>query len=73
MARWTDEYVDRLIGRLLRGGVLLSAAVVLAGGCLYLARHGGETLDRQTFHGEPAEFMSAAGIVHEATTGMPAA
>jgi uncharacterized membrane protein len=69
MARWTDEYVDGLIGQLLRAGVLLSALVVLGGGCLYLVRHGGEKPDQRTYHGEPAEFRHALGIVRAATAG----
>src|SRR5579872_3684527 len=35
---WTDERVEIAIGRLLQSGVLLAAAVVLAGAVLYLAR-----------------------------------
>jgi uncharacterized membrane protein len=69
VVRWTDEYVDRLIGHLLRGGVLLSAVVVLFGGGLYLTRHGGETSDRRTFYGEPAEFRHFVGIIQAATDG----
>ena len=55
---------SRLLGNLLRVGVLLAAAVVLAGGVLYLARHGGEGVERlHVFHGEPADLRSPFGIV----------
>jgi uncharacterized membrane protein len=69
MDRWTDERVDRLIGHLLRAGVLISAAVVIAGGCVYLARHGQEPPDRRTFHGEPAELSHPLSIVRAALAG----
>ena len=61
-----DEQVEQALGNLLRTGVVLAALVVLAGGVLYLARHGGEPADRRTFQGEPAELRSPAGIVSEA-------
>lgn len=38
-----DEEMDLLIGRILRWGVSLSAAVVLAGGIWYLLEHGEST------------------------------
>jgi uncharacterized membrane protein len=69
VGRWTDEYVDRLIGRLLRAGVLTSAMVVFAGGYLYLTRHGGETADRRTFHSEPDVLRYPAAIVRSALNG----
>ncbi len=37
----TDRELDLIIARILRGGVLLSAAIVLAGGVWYLAESGG--------------------------------
>jgi uncharacterized membrane protein len=69
MDRWTDERVDRMIGILLRTGVLIAAGVVLVGGCLYLAHHGGTIPDRRTFHGEPAELTHPASIVRLALAG----
>lgn len=59
---WTDERVDRLVGRLLQIGVSTAAAVVVAGGLLYLIRHGGELADHRQFQGEPAELRSLWGI-----------
>jgi uncharacterized membrane protein len=69
MTRWTDEQVDRMIGQLLRAGVLVSAAVLLVGGTIYLMRHAGETADRKTFRGEPTELSRPAGIVRAALSG----
>jgi uncharacterized membrane protein len=38
----TDRKLDLIIASILRGGVILSAAIVLAGGIWYLADSGGE-------------------------------
>ncbi len=63
MPRWTDERVDRIMGNLLRSGVLLASALVTAGAALYLARHGGDRPDYGVFRGEPAELRGIGGIV----------
>ena len=67
--RWTDEQVDRVMGRLLQLGVILSALVVLGGGILYLVRHGEERVDLHNFHAEPPEFRAPHGAVQEALSG----
>jgi uncharacterized membrane protein len=48
-----DQDLERIIGQLLRFGVLLSSLVVLAGGIVYLIRHGHEQPAFGTFNGEP--------------------
>jgi uncharacterized membrane protein len=66
---WGDVQVEQLLGNLLRAGVLLAAAVVLLGGVVYLARHGGERRpDLRKFRedAQPAELRSPTGIVGEA-------
>lgn len=60
---WNDERLERIIGVLLRTGVVLSAALVVAGGIIYLARHGGEPPHYRTFAGEPSDLRTIAGIV----------
>ena len=55
-----------ILGNLLRYGVLLSAAVVLAGACVYLARHAHEPADYRVFRGEPSEFRTIPGVLHSA-------
>jgi uncharacterized membrane protein len=60
---WGDEQMDQLIGNLLRAGVALAAAVVLAGGVLYLVRHGAAHPDYRVFHNQPALLRSPARIV----------
>ena len=57
---------EQWLGNLLRAGVLLAASVVLLGGVLYLARHGGEQADRKSFRGEPAGLRNPSGIVKNA-------
>jgi uncharacterized membrane protein len=67
--RWTDEQVDRVMGRLLQVGVILSALVVLGGGVLYLVRHGEERVDLHEFRREPAELRTPHGVVQDALSG----
>lgn len=66
MAFWTDQKTENVIGNLLRAGVALAAVVVLAGGVLYLIRHGGSPADYRVFHGEPTDLRQVSGIVHDA-------
>ena len=64
-----DERVENLLGNLLRIGVGIAAFVVLVGAILYLAQHGTDAPDGQTFHGEPAHLRSPRGIVANAFSG----
>jgi uncharacterized membrane protein len=64
-----DVRVQQAVGNLLRAGVLLAALVVLAGGVLFLLRHGGEVPDYRVFHGEPVDLRGFAGIVRDAFSG----
>ena len=59
----SEERFEQFLGNLLRAGVLLAATVVLAGGILYLVRHGGERADKRVFLGEPAELRNPTEIV----------
>ena len=63
---WNDQRIELMIGNLLRAGVLLSAAVVILGGIIYLARHGHATADYRTFQGELSPLRSLTGIFHGA-------
>ena len=60
---WTDEAVEQVVGNLLRAGVLLAAAVVLAGGLWYLIEHGHESPNYQQFAPEqkPGELRTLSG------------
>jgi uncharacterized membrane protein len=61
--------MEQTIGVLLRGGVILAAAIVAAGGLLYVVRHGSEPPGHHVFEGEPASLRSVGGIVSEALNG----
>ena len=64
--QWTDQYVEELIGNLLRVGVTLAAAVVLFGGSIYLVRHGRAAPQYHIFMGEPTDLRTVSGIVRDA-------
>jgi uncharacterized membrane protein len=68
MRAWTDERVERVIGTLLRWGVILAAAVVLAGGVMYLVRYGSTIPDYRVFRGEPSDLRNVSGIVTDAVS-----
>ncbi len=59
----TDQRMEKIIGILLRVGVMIAAAVVLAGGVGYLIQHAHEQPDDHTFHAEPEKFRTLPGIV----------
>ena len=60
---WNDQRVEEIISYLLRAGVLLSALLVLAGGVVFLVRHGAEVPDYKTFRGEPEELRTVRGLL----------
>ena len=62
MARWTDERIERIVGTLLRVGVVLAGTVVLIGGAWYLLHNGGTEPEYRVFRGEPSELRSVAGV-----------
>jgi uncharacterized membrane protein len=62
---WTDQQVEAIVSNLLRAGVILAAAVVLAGGVSYLIRHGTTAPDYRVFHGEPADLRRVPGIIND--------
>ena len=62
---WTPKRFEALIGQLLRIGVSLSAAVVLAGEVRYLVEYRGATAERlRVFTGEPDTLRHISGIIH---------
>jgi uncharacterized membrane protein len=58
-----------VLGNLLRWGVLVSAAVVVAGACVYLFRHAHEPADYRVFRGEPSEFRTIPGVIRSVLSG----
>lgn len=66
---WGDHRMEVVLGNLLRAGVMLAAAVVLSGACLYLARHAHEPADYHVFRGEPADFRTISGVIQSVRNG----
>ena len=61
--QWSDEQMDRTIAALLRAGVIIAAAVVAAGGIVYLSQYGGLKPHYRVFRGEPGALRSVKGIL----------
>jgi uncharacterized membrane protein len=55
--------MEKVLGNLLRFGVLAAGFVVLLGGAVYLARHGAEIRDLHSFRSEPVDLRSLPGIL----------
>ncbi len=60
----TDDRMDQIIGQLLRAGVILAAAVVLAGGIWYLATAGEKTPAYRPFHPQVTGLHALATLPH---------
>ncbi|HXA83126.1 MAG TPA: DUF1634 domain-containing protein [Methylomirabilota bacterium] len=67
----SDKAFEMLLGRLLRSGVILAAAVVFVGGVWYLVQSKSEVENYKIFRGEPAELTHAAQIVRQAGSSNP--
>lgn len=67
--RLTDKQFEVLLGKLLRAGFLISAAVVLAGGVLYLVKYGHGSPQYEMFHGEPTDLRHASDVLGDAIRG----
>ena len=63
---WNDTSIEIVIGRLLRIGVLLSAAVVLTGGILYLFEQGTSQPHYRVFSLESAHLRHMPAIFKDA-------
>src|ERR1700690_619745 len=66
---WRDRRMVIVLGNLLRTGVMISAAVVLWGACIYLYRHGHEAADYRIFRGEPSDYRTIPGVIQSAMGG----
>ena len=66
---WSDQRIERIIGDLLRTGVVLSAFVVLMGSFVYLKQQGHGRADYGIFRGEPSDMRSVRGIAADAVAG----
>jgi len=61
-----DRRLENVIGQLLRAGVLISAAVVAAGGILYLAFHRAGLVNYGVFAPAGPDLRTVSGIAHAA-------
>jgi uncharacterized membrane protein len=64
-----DFRTERMIGVLLRAGVLTAATVVIIGGVLYLFGHCHDRMHIKNFHGETESLRTLTGIVSGALHG----
>jgi uncharacterized membrane protein len=64
-----DEDLERIMGNLLRCGVLTSLCVVVLGAVFYLFQHGSETPSYKQFLGEPRRFSEVKQVWQTALEG----
>lgn len=60
---WADKDVELLMGTLLRYGVILSGIIVVAGGIIYLIRHGHEIPEYRAFAGPNERWDNLPSII----------
>lgn len=68
-----DAALQNSLARLMLYGVLLAAAVLLAGGVAYLISHGGQPPGDHVFHGEPRSLRDPIAIFRDALSGSDSA
>ena len=61
--KWTDEYMELLISKLLRRGVLIASGVVCIGAMIFLSREGSLRPQYDAFQGEPEKFRNVYQIL----------
>jgi len=64
--RWSDHAVEQLVGRLLQVGVAIATAVVLLGGAMLLATHGGDVPSFRVFRGTSSTLRSVSAAARGA-------
>ena len=60
--KFKDTDMQFIIGWILRGGVVVSMAIVAIGGILFIYRHGHSIPDYSTFKGTPGFISSPKGV-----------
>lgn len=68
-SQWNDERVEKILGTLLQTGVIISGAVVLVGGVLYILRYGRVPVHYENFVAERASLRSATAVGKDALHG----
>ena len=64
-----DKRIERIVATLLRAGVMLSAAVVLIGGLMYLHQEHADLPQYHVFHSADAPFRNLRSILHSVWLG----
>lgn len=59
----SDDRIEQIVGNLLRVAVIISGAVVLVGGVIYLVRHGAQMPDYGVFAGIPKDLRSLGDVI----------
>jgi uncharacterized membrane protein len=65
----SDQRLEATLGTLLISGVVAAAGVVLAGGLIYLWRHGASPPDYRVFRGYSSDLRGVRGILREVAAG----
>lgn len=71
--RWAPEQVDRLVGTLLQGGVILAAGVGVIGGIVTLLHHHANLIHFGDFAGTAEPLRAVGAVVRAALAGDPRA
>lgn len=69
MHPWNDERVEKIISVLLRSGVMLSAAVVLAGGICFLYQNGDRQADYHAFRASVNTYRTVRAVLKATASG----
>jgi len=68
-SKWGDQQLEVILAKVLLSGVITAALVVLAGGIIYLFRHGGSLPEYRVFRGESSELRGIRGILRQVAAG----
>lgn len=64
-----DFQLEQALGRLLRAGVMISAALVALGAVIYLSREGNQLSQFSTFTGQPPRLRTPSVVIRESLQG----
>lgn len=64
--KFKDTDIQSLIGKVLRGGMIVSMSIVFLGGILFIYRHGHSIPDYKTFKGIPTFLQTPGSLINAA-------
>lgn len=70
---WSDQQMEKVIGNLLRIGVIVAGVIVASGGIFFLFHHGVQLPQYKVFRGQPRELTSVYRIIVSAFEFYPRA